>query len=130
MTTPAKDDQQERDTGKSHLEVCPACRELDRLWEELTEKQATQAGPPRQADPQQQDTQGSGTMLGKRATARGRQRGELPEANRCPGCGGWKRPQYETCFRCSGQILCAVCGQKYHDDQYDRCYECNQARYG
>ena len=128
----------------SHLDACAACRELDALWNELLGP-TTPRGEPDEAVTVStedlaagvgaeaagaQEAAGNGTLLGKRAdTPRQGRGGELPEANRCRECGRWKRPQYETCFDCSGMALCSNCGQNYHDSQYEVCYSCGQSRW-
>ena len=128
----------------SHLDDCAACREVDELWNELAGKEVQPGGQdgPRTISNADlaagmkagaagaQEAAGSGTLLGKRTeiTRKG-SGGELPEANRCTQCGKWKRPQYETCFDCSGLVLCGNCGENYHDAQYEVCYNCGRSRW-
>ena len=96
------------DATADHLVVCAPCRdqvaEFIRLFAHAAEYQ-----PP-------------SVVAWKAAHVKGK--GPNP-ASACPGCGGRKKPEYDTCFACSGMELCDSCGENYYQSgQYTECYAC------
>ena len=114
--------------SRDQLEVCAACRELDQLWNELLGDDPLPSGSRDSptADPSGwKEARGIGPILGERATSgKGSRKGPPPPNNCCPDCGRWKKAEYETCFACSGMVLCEDCGENYHHEEYDCCWEC------
>ena len=110
------------DETAEHLAACRTCRELDELCQELFGQ--PEAMPPPQGKienwkkPEEEPATGEGSK-GKKSPR------PLPPANTCPGCRGWKQEKYDTCFKCSGMVLCESCGENYHSEEYDECYTCH-----
>lgn len=107
----------------SHLETCRPCRELDELWNQLIGAPETNTDRPA-PEPNWKEAPEPGTAAGP--SGRGWKGRPLPPENTCPECGKWKKPQYDTCFACSGMTLCNECGVNYHSQEYEVCYQCSQ----
>lgn len=113
-------------TRNAHLEACPPCRELDRLWDQLfgdPSPEKPQAAEPEWKTAAEQSRGGRTGVAGRPGGRAGWGRPLAPE-NTCPECGKWKNAKYATCFGCSGMVLCEECGERYHSEEYDVCYEC------
>lgn len=110
------------DEMAEHLAVCRTCRELDDLYQELFGQ--PEASPLPQGSMENWKTAEEERTTGEKSKGKKGPRA-LPQANTCPACGGWKKAQYPTCFKCSGMMLCESCGENYHSEEYDECYDCH-----
>ena len=115
------------DSG-NHLDVCATCRELHALWVRMfgDDPLPHESADLPTADPSEwKEARGVGPVLGGREkTTKTGRRGPPSPDHTCPDCGRWKKPEYETCFACSGMVLCESCEENYHHEDYNRCYEC------
>ena len=114
-----------------HLKTCKTCRKLDELWERIFgEKEAHPFQPRTDPELEWKKPEQPINVMGKPPPPARRGRGgPPPPANTCPGCGGWKKAQYPTCFKCSGLVLCEECEENYHSEEYETCYECGTGEY-
>ena len=100
---------------------------MDELWEKIFGEEKEAPGFQPRTDPESEwkkPEQPINVMGNPSPPARRGRHGPPPPENSCPGCGGWKKAQYPTCFKCSGLVLCEECGENHHSEEYETCYEC------